>query len=82
MLDALHRFDLDVSFLVTGEVDIGQNQKSLWAVSYIEAAVEGEFLNAPLFASGLVERVGERDGAVVELISELRRKNGNREGNG
>src|SRR6516225_5363451 len=71
VLDALHRFDLDVSSLVTGKVDIGLDQESLRTVGDIEGAVESKFPNATRVASGFVQRFGELDGAVIELFSEL-----------
>lgn len=82
MLDALHGFDLHVGFLVAGEVDIGQHQQSLRAVGDIEGAVEAQLLNSALLASRLVQRIRERDAAVVELIREVRRNNRDREWNG
>ena len=57
-------------------------QESLRAVRDIKSAVEAEFLDAALLASGFVEGVGERDRAVIELISEVRGENSDRERNG
>ena len=82
MLDAHHRLNLDVGFFMAGEVDIGNDQNGLRAIGNVECAVEAERLHAPLFATGFVEGVGERDGLVVELVGQMRREYGNRQGNG
>ena len=82
MLHTHHRLDLDVGFLMAGEVDIGKDQDGLRAVGDVECAVEAERLHTPLFATGLVEDVGEGDGLVVELVGQMRREHGNRQGDG
>jgi hypothetical protein len=82
VVDALHGVDLDVGSLVTGEVGVGQDQQSLRAIGDIEGAVEAKLLDAALFASGFIKSVGQRDVVVIELIRDMRRKNGDRERNG
>lgn len=67
MLDALHGLDFDVGSLVAGEVDVTHDQERLWAVSDVDGAVEAQLLDPALLASSLVEDVGERGGAVVEV---------------
>jgi len=82
MLHAHHRLNLDVGFLMAGEVDIGEDQDGLRAISDVECAVEAERLHAPLFATRFVEGVGKCDGLVVELVGQVRGEHGNRQGNG
>ena len=72
MVHALHGIDLDFGFFVAGEVDIGKDQQRVRAVDDVEAAVETHLLDAALFASGLVEGVGETDGFVVNLVGQVR----------
>ena len=80
MVDALYRVDLDVGFLVSREVDVGEDQQRLRAVGYVEGAVEVHRLDAAFLTSGLVEGVGERHGFVVDLVGEMRgqQRNGQR----
>ena len=68
MVDALYRFDFDVGLLVSGEVEVGADQKRLRAVRDVKAAMEAHGLDAAFFAAGLVESVGERDGFIVDLV--------------
>ena len=55
MLDALYRVDLNISFLVTGKVDVGEDQQRLRAIGDIKSAVEAHGLDATFLAAGLVE---------------------------
>ena len=82
MLHALHRINLDVGFLVSGEGDVGKDEQGLWAVGDIEGAIEAHRLDATFLASSLVERVGETDGLVVDLIGQMRRQKRDRQRNG
>ncbi len=68
VLHAFHRVDLDVGFLVSGEGDVGKDEESLRAVGDVEGAIEAHRLDSAFLASGLVERVGEADGLVVNLV--------------
>jgi len=81
MVDALHCLDFDTGFLVAG-IGVGQDQQRLRAVGDVEAAVEAHRLDAALLASRFVESVGERDGLVVDLVREVRRKQRDRQRNG
>ena len=40
VVDALDCVDLDVGFLVTGKIDVGEDQQRLRAIGYIKGAVE------------------------------------------
>jgi len=82
VLHALHGVDLDVGFLVSGEGDVGQDEQGLWAIGDIESAIEAHRLHSAFFASSLVERVGEADGLVVNLVGQMRWQQGDRQRNG
>src|SRR5450755_1319943 len=82
MLHTLHRLNFHVGLLMAGEADIGKDQHGLRAIGEVECAVEAERLHAPLFAAGFVESVGERDGFIVDLVGQVRRKHGNRQRHG
>ena len=71
MLDALYCLDLDIGFLVAGEIDVGEDQERLRAIGDVEGAVEGHRLDATFLAAGLVEGVGEGYGLVVDLVGEV-----------
>lgn len=72
MVNALHGVDFDISLLVTGEGDVGQDEQCLRSIGDVEGAIETHLLDATLFASGLVERIGEGDSLVVNLVGEMR----------
>jgi hypothetical protein len=40
VLDALHRLDLDVGFLVAGKIDVGEDQQCLRAIGDIKRAMK------------------------------------------
>lgn len=82
MFDALYRVDLDVGFLVSGELNVGKDEQGLRAVSDIEGAIEAHRLDAAFLASGVVERVGEADALVVDLVGQVRREQRDRQRNG
>lgn len=81
MVHALHGVDLDVGLLIAGEGDVGQDEQRLRAVGDVEGAIEGHGLHAAFLASGLVERVGEADGLVVNLVGQMRRQQRDRQRN-
>lgn len=71
MVHALYGVDLDAG-LFSGDSDVGKDEQRLRAVGDVEAAIEGHLLHAAFFASGLVERVGQADGFVVDLVGQVR----------
>ena len=71
MIDALHRLDFDIGLLVTRNVDVGEDEECLRAIGDVKAAVEAHRLDAAFLASGLVERVSERYGLVIDLVREM-----------
>ena len=81
MLHTHYRLNLDIGFFMAGEVDVGKDEDGLRAIGDVECAVEAERLHSPLFATGLVEGVGEGDGLIVELVGQVRGEHGNRQGN-
>lgn len=72
MVNALHGVDFDVGLFVAGEGDVGQDEERLRSVGDVEGAIKTHLLDAALFASGLVERVGQGNGLVVNLVGEMR----------
>ena len=68
MVHALYGIDLDVDLLMSGEGDVGQNEQRLRAVGDVEGAIEAHGLDAAFLASGLIERVGQAHGLVVNLV--------------
>ena len=81
MVHALYGVDLDVGFFVAGEGHLGKDEQSLRAVGDVEAAIEAHLLHAAFLASGLVERVGEADGFIVNLVGQVRRQQRDRQWN-
>src|SRR6267154_3863802 len=73
VVHALYRINLDISLLMSGEGDVGKDEQGLRAVGNIEGAIEAHLLDAAVLAPGLVERVGEADGLVVNLVGQMRR---------
>jgi len=51
-------FGLDSGFLVTGKIDVGEDQQGLRAIGDVKRAVETHGLDAAFLAAGLVEGVG------------------------
>src|SRR5579863_4747431 len=82
MLYALYRIGLDRGFLFAVKIDVGEDQQGLRAVGYVERAVEAHGLDAAFLAAGLVERVGEGYGLVVDLVGEMRGQQSDRQGDG
>ena len=82
MVNALHSVDFDVGLFVAGEGDVGQDEQRLRSIGDVEGAIETHLLDTTLFASGLVERVGEGHGLVVNLVGEMRgqQRDGQRNG--
>jgi len=74
VLHALHRIDLDVGFLVSGEADVGKDEQRLRAIGDIEGAIEGHRLHAAFLASGLIECVSKAHGLVVDLVGQMGRQ--------
>src|SRR5271169_360393 len=82
MLDALYRVGLDGGFLVAGKIDVGEDQQRLRAIGDVKSAVEAHGLDATFLAAGLVERVGEGYGLVVDLIGKVRWQQSDRQRDG
>src|SRR5216684_3186735 len=82
MLDALYRVGLDSGFLVAGKIDVGQDQQRLRAIGDVKRAVEAHGLDATFLAPGLVERVGEGYGLVVDLVGKMRWQQSDRQRDG
>src|SRR5258708_35520596 len=82
MLDALYRVDLDISFLVAGKIDVGEDQQRLRAIGDVESAVEAHRLDATFLTAGFVECVGEGHGLVVDLVGKMRWQQSDRERDG
>ena len=82
MLDALYRIDLDISFLVAGKIDVGEDHQRLRAIGDIKSAVEAHGLDATFLAAGLVEGVAESYGLVVDLIGKMRWQQSDRQRDG
>ena len=82
VIHALHGVDLDVRFLVSGEVHLRKDEQRLRAVGDIEGTIEAHRLHAAFLASGLVERVGKAYGFVINLVGQMRGQQRDRQRNG
>ena len=82
MLDTLHRVGLDISFLVSGKIDVGEDQERLRAIGDVKSAVEAHRLDATFLAAGFVECVGEGHGLVVDLVGKMRWQQSDRQRDG
>ena len=80
MLDALYCVDLDIGFLVAGNVDVGKNQQRLRAIGDVKSAVEAHRLDATFLAASFVEGVGKGYGLVVDLVGKMRWQQCDRQG--
>jgi len=81
VLNAHHRLDLDVGFLMAGEADVWKDQKCLRAIGEVEVAIEAKRLDPALLAAGFIQGVAEGDGFVVYLVGKMRRQYSHGEGN-
>ena len=82
MLDTLHRVGLDISFLVSGKIDVGEDQERLRAIGDVKSAVEAHRLDATFLAAGFVECVGEAHGLVEDLVGKMRWQESDRQRDG
>src|SRR6202140_3628098 len=82
MLHPLYRVGLDISFLVAGKIDVGEDQQGLRAIGNVKSAVETHRLDATFLATGFVECVGEGHSLVVDLVGKMRWQQSDRQGDG